>query len=95
MDHGSETGVGFVVAGRDASEGLARAEEVFDQMTPAVDFGVIGNAPCPVGLRRNDGDSPTVIQLGADPVDVEGLVASRASNSTSLISGSTPMLSWR
>ena len=74
MDHGSEACVGFLIAGCDASEGLERAEEVFDQMAPAIDLGVVGNAPCAVGLRRNDGDSSTVIQLGADPIDVEGLV---------------------
>jgi hypothetical protein len=42
MDHGCEALVGFFGAQRDPFKLLELAEEVFDQVTPFVDFGVDG-----------------------------------------------------
>lgn len=75
MDHGAEAGVGFVVARGDAAELLEIAEEVFDQMAPFVHRPVAGDRSFAAGLGRNDGGCTPLIQRGADPVDVEGLVA--------------------
>ena len=74
MYHGGEAVVGFVVACGDATELLEIAEEILDQMAPLVHGEVAGDVTRPVGLGRDDGDGASVVQLGADPVDVEGLV---------------------
>jgi len=77
VDGGGEAGIGFVVACSDAAEGLEIAEEVFDEMTPLVDFEVARDAAGAIGLGRDDGHSAPFIQFGTDPVDVEGLVGEK------------------
>src|SRR3984893_14488814 len=67
--------VGLFVAGCDASECLEGAEEVLDQMTPFVHFGIMRDAPGAVGLGGDDRCSTAFVQVGAQPVVVEGLVA--------------------
>ena len=74
MDGGGEADVGFVIAGGDATELLGIAEEVLDQVAPAIDREVAGDRADAVGLGRDDGRRPSVVQVGADPVDVESLV---------------------
>jgi len=74
MDGGGEADVGFVIAGGDATELLETAEEVLDQVAPAIDREVAGDRADAVGLGRDDGRRPSVVQVGADPVDVESLV---------------------
>jgi hypothetical protein len=51
------------------------AEEVFDQMAPYVHFCIVRDALGPVGLRGNDRDCAAFVQVGTQPVVVEGLVA--------------------
>src|ERR1700724_3168404 len=45
----SKAGIGLFVASCDASEGLGRAEEVFDHMAPFVNFCIVRAALGPVG----------------------------------------------
>ena len=51
------------------------AEEVFDQMAPFVHFCIVRDALGPVGLGGNDRDCAAFVQVGTQPVVVEGLVA--------------------
>src|SRR3954452_13901831 len=74
MDHRREARVGFVVTGGDAAELLDLAEEVLDQMAPLVHLEVTGDCGDPVGFRRDHGNRAPVVQLGAEPVAVEGFV---------------------
>src|SRR4051794_10659079 len=74
MDHRREARVGFVVTGGDAAELLDLAEEVLDQMAPLVDLEVAGECGDPVGFGRDHGNRAPVVQLGAEPVAVEGFV---------------------
>ena len=53
------------------------AEEVLDQMAPFVHFGIVGDAPGPVGLGWDDCCGAAFVQVGAQPVVVEGLAARR------------------
>src|SRR3954471_17431845 len=69
-----EARVGFVVTGGDAAELLELAEEVFDQMAPLVHLEVARDCGDPVGFRRDHGNRAPVVQLGAEPVAVEGFV---------------------
>ena len=69
-----EARVGFVVTGGDAAELLDLAEEVLDQMTPLVHLEGAGDCGDPIGFRRDHGNRASVVQLGAEPVAVEGFV---------------------
>src|SRR5258706_3011358 len=71
----SKAGIGLFVASCDASECLEMAEEVFDQMAPFVHFCIVRDALGPVGLGGNDRDCAAFVQVGTQPVVVEGLVA--------------------
>ena len=73
MDSRGEAGISLVIAGGDAPELFVLAEEVLDQMTPLVHREVAGDRADAVGLGRDDGQSSSVVQVGANPVDVEGL----------------------
>ena len=74
MDHGGEAFVGFLITRGDASEGLELTEEVFDQMAPAVDMEVAGDGLLAVCFGRDDRLRTAIVQLSAQPVDIEGLV---------------------
>lgn len=74
MGHGGEAVVGLFVAGGDAAEFLEIAEEVLDQMAPLIHHEVAGNAARPIGLGRDDGHRALLVQLGAQPIVVEGFV---------------------
>ena len=74
MDHRCEARVGFVVTSGDAAELLDLAEEVLDQMTPLVHLEVAGDCGDPIGFGRDHGNRAPVVQLGAEPVAVEGFV---------------------
>ena len=78
MDHRREARVGFVVPGGDAAEFLDLTEEVFDQMAPLVHFEVAGDHGDPVGFGRDHGGRAPIVQIGADPVAVEGLVGQKS-----------------
>src|SRR5580693_8296057 len=71
----SKAGIGLFVASCDASESLEMAEEVFDQMAPFVHFCIVRDALGPVGLGGNDRDCAAFVQVGTQPVVVEGFVA--------------------
>ena len=77
MDHGGEAFVGFLITGGDAPEGLEFTEEVLDQMAPAVHMEVAGDGSPSVGLGRDDRLRAAIVQLGAQPVDIEGLVGQK------------------
>jgi len=74
MDHRREARIGFVVTGGDAAELLNLAEEVLDQMAPLVHLEVAGDCGDPIGFGRDHGNRAPVVQLGAEPVAVEGFV---------------------
>ena len=69
------------------------AEEVLDQMAPFVHFVIMRDAPGSVGLGRDDRCGPAFIEVGTQPVVVEGFVADERRKSRPVIKGSTPMLS--
>jgi hypothetical protein len=75
MDHGGEALVGFVVSGGDSPERLEAAEEVLDQMAPSIHVEIARDGLGAVGFRRDDRDRAPLVQLGAQPIDIEGLVA--------------------
>src|SRR3954468_6329547 len=74
MDHRREARVGFVVTSGDAAELLDLAEEVLDQMPPLVHLEVAGDGGDPIGFGWDHGNRAPVVQLGAEPVAVEGFV---------------------
>src|SRR5919112_272741 len=74
MDHHREARVCFVVTGGNAAELLDLAEEVLDQMAPLVHLEVAGDWGDPIGFGRDHGNRAPVVQLGAEPVAVEGFV---------------------
>lgn len=77
MDHGGETLVGFVVARGNAPEFFEFAEEVFDEMTPAIHGKVVRDVACSVSLGRNDGGRAACVEFGAQPIHVEGPVGQK------------------
>ena len=74
MDHGSEAGVSFVAAHGNAFELFDLAEEILDEMTPFVHFGIDGERFCASGMLRDDDHGPAFIQLKDEPVRIESLV---------------------
>ena len=78
IEEAGKAGVGLLVAGCDASECFERAEEVFDQMTPFVHFGIVRDAPGPAGHGGDNRGRAAFLQIGAQPVVVEGLVADQS-----------------
>ena len=75
VEDAGKTSIGLFVAGCDTPECLERAEEVLDQMAPFVHFGIMRDAPRPIGLGRDDRCGAAFVQVGAQPVVVEGFVA--------------------
>jgi hypothetical protein len=51
------------------------AEEVFDEMAPTVHGEVAGNGCLAIGLGRDHGECPALVEFVAKPVVVESLVA--------------------
>src|SRR5215210_1553766 len=74
MDHGAEAVIGFVVARSDAPEFFELAEEVFDEMTPAIHRIVAHGLVRSIGLGRDDGGGPARVQFGPQPIHIEGPV---------------------
>ena len=75
MDHGGEARVGLVVSGGDSAEGFEAAEEILDEMAPAIHVEVARDGMSAVGFGRDDRGCAPVGQFGAQPIDIEGLVA--------------------
>ena len=95
VDRSGEAGVGLVVSSGDPAELLEPLEEVFDQVTPFVHLGVVRDRRFAVRLRRNDGQGARSLSVARKASWSNALSAMRASKSTPVISGSTPMLSCR
>ena len=74
MEGSAEAGVRLVVAGCYPAKLLEIAEEVLNQMPPAVHGEVAWDMGGAVRLGRNDGQRPPFIEFRPDPVDVESLV---------------------
>ena len=75
VDHGGETGIGFFIARGDTSKRLDGAEEVFDEVTPFVLFGVVRGVSGRPFAQRDDRLDISASQLRAQPVCIERLVA--------------------
>ena len=78
MDGCAEAAIGLVVARGDAAEFLDITEEVLDQMPPSVHGEIAWNAAGTVGLGWDNGRCASVIQFGANPVDIERLVGKKS-----------------
>lgn len=63
--------------GGNAAELLQALEEAFDQVPPLVDFGIVGNDRLSIGLRRDDGERASLVQLSANGANVERLVGEK------------------
>lgn len=74
MYRGGEACVGLFVACGDPAELLEIAEEILDEMAPAVHREAAVDSAPTVGLGRDDGHRAPLVQLGAQPVVVEGFV---------------------
>src|SRR6266852_5524027 len=81
----SNAGIGLFVTSCDASECLEMAEEVFDQMAPFVHFCIVRDALGPVGLGGNDRDCAAFVQVGTQPVVVEGLVGDQGLDTDAVV----------
>lgn len=77
MDDGVEACVSFVGSHRDTFELFEFAKEVFDEMTPFIEFGIdIPRCGAP-GVLGDDDLGATLIQFGDDGVAVESLVGNQ------------------
>jgi hypothetical protein len=74
MDHGGEALVGFVASHGNALELFEFAEEILDEVSPLVDFGVDLQGLQALRHLGDDDLCASFVQLGNDPVAVEGLV---------------------
>ena len=74
MDYGGEALIGFIVARGDAAKRFEFAEEIFNQMAPTVHMEITGNGLLAIGFGWDDGEAAPFIQLGPQPIDIEGLV---------------------
>ena len=74
MNHRAVAVVGLLIARRYSAKFLEFAEEVFDQMPPFVHLEVAIDSLLSRGLRRNDGYCAAIVEFGAQPIVVEGLV---------------------
>jgi hypothetical protein len=68
MDICGETLIGFVCAHGDAFELLELAEEVFDQMTPIVDFRVDRQRRRASWMLRDNDLSAALVEIGNDGI---------------------------
>ncbi len=67
--------IGLVVAGGDPAKVLDGAEEVFDEVTPAIHREVARDVGLAIGLGRNHGEGAAFVEFAAKPIIVEALVA--------------------
>ena len=75
MDHGDETFVCLVVSRCDSAVLFEIAEEVLDEMSPAIHGEVAGYGTLAVGLRWDHRGGSAVVELLAEPVIVEAFVS--------------------
>ena len=95
MDDGGEALIGFVGAHGDAFELLELAEEVLDQMTPFVHFGVDRQVLGSAWMLRDDDLGSPFVEIGDDGVAVESFVGDQAPKLNPSIRGGTPTVSNR
>src|SRR5580692_8674028 len=74
MDHRREAFIGFLVACGHSTELFEVAEEIFDEMAPAVHMIVARDGLGAIGFWRNDRHGAAFVQRGAQPIGVEGFV---------------------
>ena len=75
MDIGCEALIGFIVSGCEPTKVLEGAEEVFDEMTPAVHGEIARDVRLAVRLGRDHGEGAARVEFAAKPVIVEALVS--------------------
>src|SRR5271166_4691955 len=80
MDHRAIACVGLLVARCNSSEFLELAEEVFDQMAPFVHLEVAIDRVLSIRFGWNDGDGAPAVELGAEPIVVEGFVGEQGAD---------------
>jgi hypothetical protein len=78
MNHCRETRVSFLVSRSDTAELFEFAEEIFNEMAPAVHVEVTFDGLGPVGFRRDDDHGAAVVQFGAQPIHIEGFVGEQS-----------------
>ncbi len=67
--------IGLVVSSGDPAAVLDGAEEVFDEVTPAIHSEIARNFPLSVGFGRDHGESAALVKRAAKPIVVEALLA--------------------
>ena len=80
IDHGLKALISLVVAGGDAAALLQVAEEVLDEVTPAVHREVTRNLARAIGFGRDDGGRATGIQVLTQRIIIEALVGNQSAN---------------
>lgn len=78
MNDGVEALVGFVGSHGDAFEFLEFTEEVLDQMTPFVHFGIERNRLGSARMLGDDNLGAALVEIGNDAIAVEGLVGDQS-----------------
>jgi hypothetical protein len=78
IDHGLKALIGLVIASGDAAELLQGAEEVLDEMPPAIHRKVTRNLARTIGFGRDDSGRTTGIQFLAQRIIVEALVSNQS-----------------
>jgi hypothetical protein len=75
VDHSSVALIGFLVSGGDPPECFEAAEEVLDEVPPAISVKVAFDLLLSVRFGRDHRYSASFVQLGSQPVCVESLVS--------------------
>jgi hypothetical protein len=78
VDHRAVAVVDLLVARCYSAKLLELAEEVVDQMPPFVHLEVAIEGLLSRGFWRSDGDGAPVVELGAQPIVVKGLVGEQS-----------------
>lgn len=75
VDHSSVALISFLVSGGDPLECFEAAEEVLDEVPPAISVQVAFDLLLSVRFGRDHRNSASFVQLGSQPVCVESLVS--------------------
>jgi len=75
VDHGTVALISFLVSGGDPPECFEAAEEVFDEVSPAISMEVASYFLLSVRFGRDHRCRASLVQLGTQPVSVKRLVA--------------------
>ena len=74
MNGGCEAGIGFIGPHGDTFEFFELAEEVFDEMSPFIDFEIDGDRLGSTRVLGDDDLGTALVEFGDDGIAVEGLV---------------------